>query len=144
MGRSKISRIRGTRVCARVYVCACECAPLSMGPRDYRTMRYLVGRPANVPNAGYVSSGDAAGWIFIYVRLSELVFCQEFYVCRYSQLKTSCVCAYRVFALSRVIFREVRDRNSAFGVASAWCRVTHVRCGKLRSLTHNLQASSNP
>lgn len=74
---------------------ACECAECRAidGTKDQRTMRYLVGRPADVSNT-YHRKRDV-----MYVRLG--VFCQEFHVCRptYGRLETCCVYVHHLFCI---------------------------------------------
>lgn len=66
-------------VVPRVYVDVGCCA--IDGTKDHRTMRYLVGRLADVSNNGYASLKCGQVGI-IYVHLG--VFCHEFHVCRYN------------------------------------------------------------
>lgn len=85
LGRTKISAILEkwprARARARARVCIdVGCCAIG-GTKDHRTMRYLVGRLADVSNTGYASLKCGQVGI-IYVRLG--VFCHEFHVCRYN------------------------------------------------------------
>lgn len=76
-------------VYARAYVCVCECGVFRyrwdqgiIGPCDIWSDGWPMFQILDVPNTYHQETRLEID--IIYVRLSELVFCQEFYVCRYS------------------------------------------------------------